>query len=213
MYIPLFFTALHYIIPAVRLSGIDNALIELDYWLFGSHPTVWMEKYSHPFLTDVMILGYSTFYILPLILVLPFFIQGRMGDFKRCSFIILLGYYTSYIGYFLFPALGPRFYLAHLQENPLQGWLIYEMVSHTLNQLENIQWDAFPSGHVTIALLFSYFAFQYFRKLFFISLPVILLLVISTVYLRYHYVIDVVAGIVLFLFCALVDRIMRKRFL
>jgi membrane-associated phospholipid phosphatase len=107
---------------------------------------------------------------------------------------LLLGYYICYMGYIFMPAIGPRFTLASLQQIPLKGGVIMNTVVDTLNALEGNQRDCFPSGHTQTVLISLWFAFKYRRPLFWIYLPIIIALIISTVYLRYHYVIDLVAG-------------------
>jgi membrane-associated phospholipid phosphatase len=104
----------------------------------------------------------------------------------------------SYLGYFIIPAIGPRFTLDHLQTFSLSGVWIMEDINHLLNKLENIQRDAFPSGHTAITLLTMYYARKYDKKYYWLMVPVTMFMIISTVYLRYHYVIDVIAGFILF---------------
>jgi membrane-associated phospholipid phosphatase len=53
---------------------------------------------------------------------------------------------------------------------------------------------AFPSSHVAVALCTLYFSFRYLRAIRWVHLVMALLLCASTVYGRYHYVVDVVAG-------------------
>ena len=53
---------------------------------------------------------------------------------------------------------------------------------------------AFPSSHVVVALCTLYFSFRYLRRIRFIHLAVVVLLCLATVYCRYHYVVDVLAG-------------------
>ncbi len=198
LFLPLFFTVLHYLIPAIHSHDIDSLLVKTDLWLTGTYPTVWFEKFYHPLLTEIMQISYSTFYFLPLFILIPLYRQKRFAAFNRAAFVFLLAFYLSYLGYLVFPALGPRFFLAHLQQKSLSGYGFHNILTHTLNDLENIQWDAFPSGHVTIALLVAYFSLKFYPRMFYGLAPVIFLLVISTIYLRYHYLVDVLAGIVLF---------------
>ena len=67
-----------------------------------------------------------------------------------------------------------------------------------LNNLENTKTDAFPSGHTAIALLSLYYAWKFREKTYTtVLVPSVLALILSTVYLRYHYVIDVIAGVLL----------------
>jgi membrane-associated phospholipid phosphatase len=53
---------------------------------------------------------------------------------------------------------------------------------------------AFPSSHVAVAICTVYFSFLYLRPIRWAHLAVVLLLCLSTVYCRYHYVVDVVGG-------------------
>jgi membrane-associated phospholipid phosphatase len=118
-------------------------------------------------------------------------------EFDRSVFLILLCFYLSYLGYILFPALGPRFYLNNVQPTELNGLFITEHVQRILNQLEGIKRDAFPSGHTAITVLVLCLAYRYNKGYFRIALPVVSALIFATVYCRYHYVIDVIAGFVL----------------
>lgn len=195
--IPINFTELHYLVHAVSPMDFDQALISMDFSLFGIHPTVWMEKLHNPWLTEYLQFVYTTFYFLPIILA---FILWRKKDFKKFdyfTFIIVYGFYLSYLGYFIVPAIGPRFTLEHLQTIQISGVWATDAIRHTLNQLENIQRDAFPSGHTEMTVLAMIYAFKYSKKYFYVLLIIGSSLIFSTVYLRYHYVVDVIAGIVL----------------
>lgn len=56
--------------------------------------------------------------------------------------------------------------------------------------------SAFPSSHVAVALCTVFFSFRYLRRIRYAHLGVAVLLCLSTVYCRYHYVVDVLAGLV-----------------
>ena len=60
-----------------------------------------------------------------------------------------------------------------------------------------IRRDVFPSMHVAISFVVWLYAYRNSKKLFWILSPLILSLWLSTLYLRYHYLIDVVAGLIL----------------
>ncbi len=194
------FSELHFIVHNVRPNDLDAILIKLDYALFGVHPTVWLEKLYHPLIADYLQLVYTSFYFLPLILAVLLYRQGRMKEFDYFALIVVYGFYSSYIGYFLVPAIGPRFTLSHLQSFPIYGVFVAEPLQKLLNTLENIQRDAFPSGHTEITLLTMYFAHKYHKKYFYVLLVIGTSLIISTVYLRYHYVVDVIGGALFALF-------------
>ena len=64
-----------------------------------------------------------------------------------------------------------------------------------LNDAEVIRWDAFPSGHVAIATVALVVALKYHRKTGLGYLPFVTLLPLATVFLGYHYLMDVAFGL------------------
>lgn len=180
----------HYVNP----DDIDPILIRLDYLIFHGHPTVMLEEIMSPLLTDILQVAYSTYYFIPIIFGATFLLNNQKGEFDRIVFLILFCFYLSYLCYILMPALGPRFTISHLQSTELQGLFLAEPIQRLLNQLEGIKRDAFPSGHTAIPLVVLYLAYRFKRVLFWIFLPVVSALIFSTVYCRYHYVVDVIAG-------------------
>jgi membrane-associated phospholipid phosphatase len=190
----LVFDSLEWLVHYVNPEDIDPILIRLDYLIFRNHPTVMLERIMNPLLTDILQIAYSTYYFIPISFGIVLLKNNQKSEFNKSLFMILLCFYLSYLGYILMPALGPRFYLDHLQTTGLQGLLVAEPLHDLLNRLEGIKRDAFPSGHTGIAVVVLYLAYQYKRNLFWIYLPLVSALLFSTVYLRYHYVVDVIAG-------------------
>jgi len=180
---------------------IDPRLIQIDFSMFGVHPTLWMEQWIVPWLTDILSLAYLSYYFIPVVLIAVLYLKGRMMEFDRAIFVLAFGYYVSFIGYILFPAVGPRYALTHLYSVPLEGSFITDFVRDTLNALEHNKRDCMPSGHTQIVLIALYLAHRHEKILFYIFLPIICALILSTVYLRYHYVIDLFAGVGLAIGC------------
>jgi membrane-associated phospholipid phosphatase len=191
------FDSLEWVVHYVNPRDIDPLLVKLDYMIFGNHPTVMLEAIINPFLTDILQTAYSTYYFLPVFFGIALLRNNQRKEFDRSLFLILFCFYLSYIGYIVWPALGPRFALDHLQTQRLEGFFIAEPMQNLLNRLEGIKRDAFPSGHTGVALTVLYLAYRYKKTLFLIYLPVVILLLFSTVYCRYHYVVDVIAGVIL----------------
>ena len=101
----------------------------------------------------------------------------------------------SYIGFILFPVRGPRYEFAHLYQGPLTGYII-TTIQNFVMKLGSTYGGCMPSSHVAAACVSLIMLLRYARKLiFFIILPVVFFLCISTVYCRYHYTSDVVAGL------------------
>jgi membrane-associated phospholipid phosphatase len=173
---------------------IDPWLIRIDFSLFGVHPTVWMERWIVPWLTDIMSIAYVCYYFLPVTFIAFLYLQQRTAALDVSLFVLIFGYYISFVGYIFLPAIGPRFTLAHLQSTPLEGSFFTNLLRDTLNALEHNKRDCMPSGHTQIVLMVLYLAHRYTRLLFYLFFPIICGLLLSTVYLRYHYVVDVFAG-------------------
>jgi len=174
--------------------NVDRLLIKIDFALFAVHPTIWLERLVAPWLTDILCLAYVTYFFIPVILIVILIVQGHEQQCMVAVFTLLLGFYSVFLAYIVMPAVGPRFTLAHLQSTQLPGGAIAESILSLLNRLEYNKWDCFPSGHTQIVLISLWFAYKHNRTLFWIFLPMVAALILSTVYLRYHYVIDVVAG-------------------
>ncbi|PKL52603.1 MAG: hypothetical protein CVV37_00340 [Nitrospira bacterium HGW-Nitrospira-1] len=196
----LVFDSLERIVHYINPGDIDPLLIRLDYLLFGGHPTVMLEGVMTPLLTDILQTAYSSYYFLPITLGIVLKAKGNDKAFDRSLFLIMLCFYLSYLGYMLMPALGPRFTMDHLQSRALEGLFMAAPLQEFLNRLEGVKRDAFPSGHTAVTLTVVYLAWRFEKKLFAVFLPVALALIVSTVYCRYHYVVDVIAGIALALF-------------
>lgn len=191
------FDSLGLLVHDINPRDVDPLLIRLDYLFFGGYPTVMLESFQHPLVTDILQVSYSSYYFLPIALGVLVKLHGKEGEFDRVVFFVLLCFYLSYVGYILFPALGPRYTMNHLQSSDLTGMFVAEPIQEFLNRLEGIKRDAFPSGHTAIVLVVSGLAYRFHRGFFYGTLPVIILLIAATVYCRYHYVVDVIGGVIL----------------
>jgi membrane-associated phospholipid phosphatase len=192
------FNTLGTLIAGMHMTTFDAQLIAVDLAIFGVNPTVWLERLVSPLLTGLLQFAYISYYFIPVSLGVVLISKDRFVDFEEVLFGILLCFYLSYVGYLLVPAIGPRFTLSHLQTADLQVSPFIGKIQDALNSLEKNKTDAFPSGHTAVSLMSLYYAWkEREKKLFAFLIPIVTGLIISTVYLRYHYVIDVIAGIAL----------------
>jgi membrane-associated phospholipid phosphatase len=79
-------------------------------------------------------------------------------------------------------------------------------VREALDRAEGITRDCFPSGHTELTLLVLFYAHRFHTKVFWWLLPLGIGVIISTVYLRYHYVMDVVAGALVAVLVVMIAR-------
>lgn len=187
---------LTYLIPRIHPRDFDSLLAAIDHRVLGVNPTVWLERFTWPALTEVLQLTYSSYYFLPIILGIVLWGRPSLEKFHFIVFIIVLGFFLSYLGYIAVPAIGPRFLpsIVEAQTTSLTGLLFFQPVRRMLDSVEGITRDCFPSGHTEMTLLVLYYARKFSRRTFWWLLPFGIGIVLSTVYLRYHYFVDVVAG-------------------
>jgi membrane-associated phospholipid phosphatase len=192
-FLPLLFNTLEPLIQALRGGPRDEWLISADRFLFGVDVTVWAQRLVRPWLNDLFYGFYSTYYFISLTLGLVLWSRSR-SEARRFVFTLMVVYYVSWTGYFLIPALGPRFTQAADYTVSITTTPIARTINDTINNMEKTKFDVFPSGHTMISVAVLIVAWRRARDVFWVLLPIATGLVISTVYCRYHYVIDVIAG-------------------
>ncbi|MBN1302332.1 MAG: phosphatase PAP2 family protein [Melioribacteraceae bacterium] len=208
--VPLIFLAFkefYFLVKPIREVDYDQLLIKADRFLFGGDPTHYLYKISNPVLTELLQIVYGTFFFLPVILGIHLLLMGRDKEFHFTTFTVVLGFFLSYLGYLLVPAIGPRFTLHdfELTNAELPGLFLTNYLREIVNAGESIpagtinpalvvQRDVFPSGHTQMTLIVMYLSFKFRTSSRYFFLVNGSLLIFSTVYLRYHYVVDLIAG-------------------
>ncbi|HXG01002.1 MAG TPA: phosphatase PAP2 family protein [Bacteroidota bacterium] len=213
-YVPIatFFTfkALYFMIKPIHQGrDYDDVLIAIDRWLFGVNPTVWIMQFANPWLTEILQIAYTLFYFLFLILGYEFYQRRKLDLFHYFMFTCVYGFFLSYLGYFFLPAVGPRFTLHDFStlDQELPGVFLTEYLRWFVNAGGSIptgvpnevaislaQRDVFPSGHTMMTIVLMYLSRKHRAKCRWFMYITGTLLIIATVYHRYHYVIDLVAG-------------------
>lgn len=204
------------LIPLINPHDIDGLLIGIDRILFFGHdPTVLLERFTRPLTTELLQIVYASFYLLPFSLCALAYRRDREGTFHTIAATIMIGFYISYIGYYLTPAIGPRFTLEPLQGLPLTGIVSFDFIRWTLDTAAGVVRDCCPSGHAMLSFLTALLARRYEKRFFVPALAWTGLLMYSTVYLRYHYMIDLIVGVILawvvFLFVPVIERFAAAR--
>jgi membrane-associated phospholipid phosphatase len=207
------FKELYYMIMPIRGQDYDWLFIKIDYWMFGANPTQVLQKIAFPLLTEILQIIYSIFYLLPILLALFLLKKKRYLASDFAVFSIIYGFYLSYLGYFALPGIGPRFTLHDFSalNTQLPGLFLTKYLREfvnlgesvspsTLNPAALVQRDVFPSGHTMITLIVMYLSVRLRSRSRYFFVPIGSLLIFATVYLQYHYVIDLVGGLIFMMF-------------
>ncbi len=206
------FKELYLMVRPIHPVDYDWLFIAIDQWMFGVNPTQWFAQFAHPLITEILQISYFSYYFLFIMLGVELYRRFPIEEFDRGAFFVVYGFYLSYIGYFLLPAVGPRFMLHDfyaidkelpglLLTTPMREFInIGESITSTMpNAIDYVQRDVFPSGHTQLTLVVAYLAYYYRLKTKWLITIIAVLLIIATVYLRYHYVIDLIGGFIFFL--------------
>jgi membrane-associated phospholipid phosphatase len=207
MYFTLWGDATHLVITHDR----DLDLIAWDQRLFGFQASVALQKIVSPPLTAWM--EFSYFFHLPNIPIVACFlyIWRPRERFREMMCGVLTVTALGLIGYLLVPGIGPMYTLRDQFTVPLSQPFTVLTQQAEFVDFARVQRDVFPSLHVGISFVVWLYAYRNSKPLFWILSPFILSLWVSTVYLRYHYLVDVVAGLILAPLCFWFSNWMFKR--
>ncbi len=191
------FETFYMLIPYYNTNRYDLLMTQIDLLLLGCYPTVWIERFINPFLTEVMYLLYVVYFPMPLILVGWLYNKDMLPQVQESFMVFFLCYYTAYIAYFFVPVEGPRYFLENLHTVRLDDVFLAEKIRSIIDFFEPNKLDCFPSLHSAILSVTMLLSYRHARKLFWYFQPLAVGIMISLVYCRYHYVIDIIAGLVL----------------
>ncbi len=206
-----FFEEIGLTVHAIFPGWFDELLIEADYALFGAHPTVWVEQFSSYWLNEYMQLVYTSYFLLTIGFGAYLWTRGRREDFAVFIASTCASYYLCYVIFVLFPIESPYHTLRHLQQVELTGGPFTAFIN-LIEKHGRVHGGAFPSSHVagSMAVLFS--AYRFAPKVGYWLTPLVVSICVATVYGRYHYAMDVFAGIfIAAIGCRLGVRLCSKR--
>jgi len=192
----LIYTNLHDTIGFVNPHDVHDVLAALDRQLFGVVPAVWAQRFITPARTEVMSFLYLNFFWIAPSTSLLLLARRRLAEFRAATMGILLCFYFGYLLYVLFPAAPPRLVLVYEFKKNLQGYpfLMSNLSAQAFSLLPVDSRAAFPSLHAAVSLVAMVYAWRFVRPWFWVLLPFCIGLWISTVYLRHHFVVDLIAG-------------------
>lgn len=183
------------LILQVNPHKADAFLSKVDAMILGNQVSFLLEPWIQPWLTDFLNLVYFSHVLFFPGVALYFYLKNETRTFRR----IMMGYLTIILmgitSYILVPATGPESFFAGQYTRDLQGQTLSRSVSYIIS-VGRVAYDCFPSLHVGIPLLLSFYLRDHRKKAFLPMLIYVALMCFATLYLRYHYLIDVLAAFV-----------------
>ncbi|HVJ14583.1 MAG TPA: phosphatase PAP2 family protein [Polyangiaceae bacterium] len=192
-------------LPVVNPRSLDLDLHQLSLRYFGFEPAILMDRIVTPTTTEWFSFFYFGYFFVLAVHVIPILFLVRrqrvLGEFAMGMLVIFC---IGHVLYMCVPGYGPYRAMAGEFHQAFPSGLWLDNVMSTVASA-GAQKDIFPSLHTgapTFITLFSYrhratLPFRYtWAVLAFFTLNII----IATMFLRWHYVIDVVAGVLVAVF-------------
>ena len=186
-------------VPFFNPRTADLFLQRADAFLIGANLSVRLEPFVCRPLTEVMSFCYILFMPYLLLSLLWYFCDEL--ELCRKFYVGLFTLYgLGFLGYTFVPALGPWLARPDWFRVPLEGWWITR-VNAQMVLLGSNRVDVFPSLHCAVSSYFLFFDRRHKPWRYRAYLLPCAGLWLSTLYLRYHYFIDVLCGFALAALC------------
>jgi hypothetical protein len=193
------YLAFHQFLPLVNPNAYDHQLYQLDLALFRFEPAMFFDRFVSPTTTEWFAFFYFGYFILLSSYIFPLLFVAK--DEKLLTHFTLSMLIVVCVGqtiYMLVPGFGPAVAFPELFHNKLEGGTWWKLVEYTVTN-GGAHKDIFPSLHTGLPLVVWLFTFSRRKDIpyRYVWPPlgfVVLNIIIATMFLRWHYVIDVVAG-------------------
>jgi hypothetical protein len=204
-----------HLLPVVNPGSLDHELYALDQVLFGFEPAVWADQFVTPLTTEWFAFFYFCYFFLLAVHIFPIVFGSRdqllLGEFMLGMLLIVC---LGHTGYILVPGFGPFRAFPELFKNELPSGLWMDLVWSTVRS-NGAQKDIFPSLHTAGPCFIAMFSFRNRDRLpFRYTWPLLSFfaanIIGATMFLRWHYVIDVFAGFTLASIAALVSPLITR---
>ncbi len=165
----------------------------IELGLFGEHPSVWLsQRWPFLWLSETLHFCYLSYVALIPAVGGYWYFTGRTSALQQMLSLVATGYFISYFFYILYPVDSPYYLFAPLVHPLSEGW-VYQLV-HFISDRGGARGGAFPSTHAAISTLILLTAWKRQRRVGYILLPIVAGIFFATIYGRFHYAVDVIAG-------------------
>jgi membrane-associated phospholipid phosphatase len=178
---------------SIVAPNLDSFFDNIDKTIFGCSPAMEFSKaLPQALISEIMYFGYFAYYFIFLITFIYFYYH-KPAIAERAMFYCLCSFFVFYIIFTLVPVAGPQFYYAS-PDNQVPDGYIFSRLMRTIQNMGEKPTGAFPSSHVGMTIIAMILLYKHARTYFYSILPIAIILVASTVYIKAHYLIDVVAA-------------------
>jgi len=202
---------LKHVLPLINTTTLDQRLYAFDLSVFKFEPAMAWDRYVNSTTTEWFSFFYFGYFLLMAVHVVPLLFFGRrkqiVGEF---TFSMLILFSIGHTLYMVVPGYGPYRAMADAFQHPFPPGPWHELVMNAVHS-GGAQMDIFPSLHTGAPTLLALFSYRNRDKLpFKYTWPIVTFctvnIIIATMFLRWHYLIDVVVGFSLAVSAVLLSR-------
>jgi membrane-associated phospholipid phosphatase len=166
-----------------------------------------MASIETPWLTSFFKLTWIGYYPLAILVGVPLHRKGR-EHLMPAKNALILGWVASFLCYFALPAKGPGWHpeATGVPQPKFEASVVSSAAKAMIAAAESPEpRHTFPSGHTIIAVITMWYLIRHRAGAWmWCGVPLSMAIVLSTVYLRYHYVVDVIVGVAVAVACIVV---------
>lgn len=173
---------------------IDAHLLELDQKLFGFQPSLmFSEQLNQAFFSELFFMGYFSYYLMPIAILVYLYVRFP-EKIQEFGFYLIGSFIVYYLFFILIPAYGPQFYF-NAPQNQIEAQGLFGNLIKIIQKNGEAPTAAFPSSHVGIAYIMLVWLFRNKLKLRYFLAPFVFILTFSTIYIKAHWAIDSLVGL------------------
>ncbi|HDJ33722.1 MAG TPA: phosphatase PAP2 family protein [Bacteroidetes bacterium] len=181
----------------VFIPNLDPWLVSIENSIFGMQPSiVFSEVFSRSWFNELMFFGYFSYFVLIAGFLLTEYRKNK-EHFRHDVFIITGSFYIYYLIFCLVPAAGPQFHFA-APESEVPATYLFSHLVKFIQAIGERPTGAFPSSHVAMAMIILTLLYRRNRLAFLPAVVLVVLLIPSTIYIKAHYAVDVLGGLLSF---------------
>jgi membrane-associated phospholipid phosphatase len=190
---PLLYKEVEVLATAIGDWRLTAAIPAWESALFAGHPSLYLsERLAFVPLSEYLHFSYLSYGIVIPSVAAYWYVSGRRAAFGELLLILSTVLLGSYLFFILLPVDSP-YYLSERLGPPLSGHFFFDLV-HQVSARGGARGGAFPSAHVSGALVVCLVAWRHQRRLAYLLVPIAASVMVATVYGRFHYVLDSIAG-------------------
>lgn len=212
LFLGFFYTETHYMKNIIFDVDLDTYFYNAEHRLWSCQPSIEFSKlYNQPWFNELMNIFYFSYYVIIGLSCVVLYLKASQQA-QKGIFIVVFSFYIYYLIFAVLPVVGPQYHIVNCTSGQTPPYFFGKLMHFILTDYEKPT-GAFPSSHVGIAIIIAYINYTHLKKLFLVTLPFVIGICFATVYIKAHYLVDVIAGIISAPLCIMLSGKVYTKFL